>query len=180
MGEEHTPLTGTDGAPTSGYWYTRGAREIEPVDVLDLLRRYREAERRMRARTRDSMGMGETHLSALRYLLQADRGGHKVRQRDLASALEITPASASALVDRLVRDGYARRAPHPQDRRSVVVEPTAKTDHEVRATLGAMHRSMLAAVEGLTPAELAGAAAFLRALIRSVEGHDEDEADQPA
>ncbi|MCF3687118.1 hypothetical protein L2E26_25080, partial [Salmonella enterica subsp. enterica serovar Weltevreden] len=68
MGEEHTTLTGTDGAPTSGYWYTRGAREIEPVDVLNLLRRYREAERRMRARTRDSMGMGETHLSALRYL----------------------------------------------------------------------------------------------------------------
>ena len=27
---------------------------------------------------------------------------------------------------------------------------------------------------------LAGAAAFLRALIRSVEEHDEDEADQPA
>ena len=62
----------------------------------------------------------------------------------------------------------------------MVVEPTAKTDHEVRATLSAMHRSMLAAVEGLTPAELAGAAAFLRALIRSVEEHDEDEADQPA
>ena len=94
MGEEHTTLTGTDGEPTSGYWYTRGAREIEPVDVLNLLRRYREAERRMRARTRDSMGMGETHLSALRYLLRADRRGHKVRQRDLASALEITPASS--------------------------------------------------------------------------------------
>ena len=53
MGEEHTTLTSTDGEPTSGYWYTRGAREIEPVDVLNLLRRYREAERRMRARTRD-------------------------------------------------------------------------------------------------------------------------------
>ena len=49
MGEEHTTLTSTDGEPTSGYWYTRGAREIEPVDVLNLLRRYREAERRMRA-----------------------------------------------------------------------------------------------------------------------------------
>lgn len=41
MGEEHTTLTSTDGEPTSGYWYTRGAREIEPVDVLNLLRRYR-------------------------------------------------------------------------------------------------------------------------------------------
>ena len=50
MGEEHTTLTSTDGEPTSGYWYTRGAREIEPVDVLNLLRRYREHRWRRRWR----------------------------------------------------------------------------------------------------------------------------------
>ncbi|WP_246858467.1 MarR family winged helix-turn-helix transcriptional regulator [Citricoccus sp. SGAir0253] len=139
------------------------------MDVLNLLRKYRDAERRMRTRTRDSMGMGETDLVALRYLLRATRAGERVRQRDLAQVLEITSASASALVDRLVRDGYAQRVAHPDDRRSVSIEPTQKSDEDVRSTLGAMHRRMLEAAESLSPEELAAVAKFLTALTRSVE-----------
>lgn len=157
---------------SSGYWYT-SPEAASAVDVLNLLRRYRAAERHMRAHTRDSMRMGETDLLALRHLLRASSTGRLVRQRDLAAALEITPASASALVDRLIRDGYVRRVPHPEDRRSVVIETTAKTDDEVRATLGTMHRRMLDAVESLDQAELAAVAKFLTALIESVELEDE-------
>jgi DNA-binding MarR family transcriptional regulator len=151
------------------YWYPSLSTGSDQVDVLNLLRKYREAERRMRVRTRDSMRMGETDLVALRFLLKATRAGTLVRQRDLATALEITAASASALVDRLIRDGYVRRVPHPDDRRSVAIEPTSKTDEEVRATLGEMHQRMLAAVESLSPEELAAVAKFLTALTRSVE-----------
>jgi len=60
------------------------------------------------------------------------------------------------------------------DRRSVAIETTAKTDEEVRATLGGMHRRMLAAVEGLSPEPLEAVAMFLTALIESVEEHEED------
>ncbi len=122
--------------PSSGYWYSADTTAPDPVDVLNLLRRYREAEHAMRVRTRDSMRMGETDLVALRHLLKASRSGEITRQRDLAKALGITAASASSLVDRLVRDGYVRRVPHPMDRRSVAIETTAKTDEEVRSTLG--------------------------------------------
>lgn len=160
---EETNITG------SGYWYPEPASSTSPVDVLNLLRQYREAERRMRLRTRDSMRMGETDLVALRHLLQAARAGRRMRQRDLASVLEISAASTSALVDRLIRDGYVQRVAHPEDRRSVVIEPTPKTDAEVRATLGEMHRKMLGAVESLSPVELAAVGKFLRALTRSVE-----------
>jgi len=152
----------------AGYWYPGSGQSPGPVDVLNLLRTYREAERRMRARTRESMGMGESDLVALRFILRAARAGRVVRQRDVAQALEITSASASTLVDRLCRDGYARRVPHPDDRRSVRIEPTAHSDEEVRQTLGEMHRKMLAAAESLTPDELAGAAKFLTALTESV------------
>jgi DNA-binding MarR family transcriptional regulator len=163
-------MEGSTPEPTGeGFWYLDVGSGLEPVDVLNLLRRYREAERRMRLRTRDSMGMGETDLVALRFLLRAARAGRRVRQRDLAETLEITGASASALVDRLIRDGYAQRVAHPEDRRSVAIEPTVKSDEDVRATLGAMHQRMLAAAESLTPAELAGAAKFLTALTRSLE-----------
>lgn len=164
-------------SPSSGYWYLASPDSAGPVDVLNLLRRYREAERRMRQRTRDSMSMGETDLLALRHLLRETRAGRPVRQRDLATALEISPASASALVDRLIKDGYARRSPHPDDRRSVIIETTARTDDEVRATLGRMHRRMLDAVEALTPQELAAVAKFLAALTLSVDDEADDNAD---
>lgn len=153
----------------SGYWYGEQHEDVSRVDLLNLLRRYREAERRMRVRTRDSMRMGETDLVALRFLLRSVQGGRTVRQRDLAVALEISAASASALVDRLAKDGYVRRVPHPDDRRSVALEPTAKTDDEVRATLGDMHRRMLDSVESLTPEEVRVVARFLENLTRSLE-----------
>lgn len=158
---------------SSGYWYPQEETAADTVEVLNLLRRYREAERRMRLRTRDSMRMGETDLVALRHLLKASQAGKVMRQRDLAEALGITAASASTLVDRLVRDGYVQRVPHPQDRRSVAIETTGKTDEEVRATLGAMHRRMLAAVESLSPEQREAVSLFLTALIESVEedGH---------
>lgn len=164
----------TQDASGAGYWYPDAATQPDPVDVLNLLRQYREAERRMRARTRDSMRMGETDLVALRYLLRATRTGQVVRQRDLAEALEISKPSASALVDRLIRDGYVQRVAHPDDRRSVAIEPTRKTDEEVRATLGVMHRRMLAAAESLTPEELAVVARFLTDLTHSVEDATEE------
>ena len=160
--------------PSSGYWYSADPTAPDPVDVLNLLRRYREAEHAMRVRTRDSMRMGETDLVALRHLLKASRSGEITRQRDLARALGITAASASSLVDRLVRDGYVRRVPHPMDRRSVAIETTAKTDEEVRSTLGGMHRRMLAAVEDLSPEQLEAVPLFLSALIESVAEHEED------
>ena len=66
-----------DSGTTSGYWYP--GHFPEPVDVLNLLRRYREAERRMRLRTRGSMGMGETDLIAVRLLLRRHQANHQSR-----------------------------------------------------------------------------------------------------
>ena len=57
---------------TSGYWYpSTGDATASSVDLLNELRRYRESNVTMRARTRDDMGMGEKDLLALRYLLAA-------------------------------------------------------------------------------------------------------------
>ncbi|QCR18442.1 MarR family winged helix-turn-helix transcriptional regulator [Agrococcus sp. SGAir0287] len=152
----------------SGYWYPErdGA---STVDVLNLLRRYRAAETRMRARTRASMEMGETDLLALRTMLAAQRRGELVRQRDLASVLGITSASVTVLVDRLEQSGHVERRPHPTDRRSTVVVATTATDHEVRETLGAMHQRMIAVVDDLTAVELEVVARFLSGMAAAVE-----------
>lgn len=152
---------------SSSYWYP-GQANGDPVRVLNLLRRYRAAEKDMRRRSTESMRMGETDLLALRLLIRARSAGHPVRQAELAKELKLTVSATSALVDRLVRDGYVVRTPHPQDRRSVALELTAKTDGEVRATLAPMHAAMWDTVAGLTPEQATVVAGFLEGLIDAV------------
>lgn len=46
-------------------------------------------------------------------------------QQSLARLLEVTPRNITGLVDALEATGHVRRAPHPTDRRAVLVELTA-------------------------------------------------------
>lgn len=152
----------------SGYWYPDGGN-ISTVDVLNMLRRYRAAETAMRARTRASMGMNETDLMALRFLLREQRAGRIVRPIDIAKMLDISTASTTTLIDRLEKGGHVRREPHPTDRRAGVVVPTVSSDEEVRATLGAMHRRMLALVDELSDDERAVVTRFLAGMTAAIE-----------
>lgn len=165
----------SDRAAGSGYWYGPDERLDPPTAVLQALRGYRAAEVATRRSTRDSMGMGETDLLALRYLLRAQAAGERVGPKDLSRTLGITTASTTSLIDRLVGSGHVRREPHPTDRRSLVIVPTAATDSEVRETLGEMHRRMLAVAEELSAEESRIIVSFLRrmadALTEQVERH---------
>lgn len=152
----------------SGYWYPDGGN-VSTVDVLNMLRRYRAAETAMRARTRASMGMNETDLMALRFLLREQRAGRIVRPIDIAKMLDISTASTTTLIDRLEKGGHVRREPHPTDRRAGVVVPTVSSDEEVRATLGAMHRRMLALVDELSDDERAVVTRFLAGMTAAIE-----------
>ena len=156
----------------SGYWFPDDDATQRGVAVLNALRRYRSAETAMRRRTRDSMGMGETDLLAVRYLLQAQRAGRIVKPKDLAEYLKISSASTTVLVDRLVRSNHVRRDPHPTDRRALVITPTTETDDEVRATLGIMHRRMMSIAEGLPADDARVVAVFLERMREAVDQVD--------
>lgn len=157
----------------SGYWYGRDTRSIGAVDVLNGLRKYRTAEKAMRRRTRESMGMGETDLLALQFLLRSTKGGVSIGPRDLAGYLGISSASTTVLIDRLVRSGHLERHPHPTDRRALVLVTTASTDAEIRATLGKMHTRMLVATEQLTADEMRTVLRFLESMKDAVDVVDE-------
>ncbi len=157
---------------SSGYWYPADGDRPPAVQVLEALRAYRAAESAMRLRTRDSMGMGEKDLLALRYLLEADRAGTPMSPRDLASRLGISSASTTTLLDRLSRSGHVTRRPHPTDRRALVIVATEEAHCEVRSTLGAMHERMLDAARGLSAEEAATVTAFLHAMAEAVEAAD--------
>ena len=160
---------------SSGYWYSeRGAESADSIELLNELRRYRESNARMRSKVRQDMGMGEKDLLALRLLLSAQAQGRVIRQRELAQSLSIQPASASALVDRLIKDGYAERAPHPDDRRSIAVKPTALASEDVRHTLVDMHARMLNVADSMTPEERGVITRFLRDLNHAMDHHPDD------
>lgn len=164
--------TGNEG---SGYWYGPDGQLDYGAAVLKSLRDYRTAETAVRRSTRDSMGMGETDILALRYLLRVQASGKTVVPKDISQFLGITSASTTSLIDRLVASGHVRREAHPTDRRSVVVVPTVESDKEVRVTLGAMHRQMMSVAEGLTAEEARVVVKFLERMTEALQQAQHEE-----
>ncbi len=161
--------------PDNGYWYADEDATRRGVTVLNALRRYRSAEAAMRRRTRSSMGMGETDLLAVRFLLDSKRRGEQVSPKDLTAYLGISSASTTILIDRLVKSGHVERQPHPTDRRGLIIVPTAHTDEEVRNTLGRMHSGMISVAEDLDPADAAAIIGFLDRVSDVIDAVDAEE-----
>ncbi|MDQ0735463.1 MarR family winged helix-turn-helix transcriptional regulator [Arthrobacter agilis] len=139
--------------------------DAEHLEALtDAVRSYRTAEIAMRGRSRDSMHLGRSDMTALRLLLQAKRTGRPLSAAVLARELGISTAATTVLIDRLARSGHAERRASPTDRRGVEIWPTASTDEEVRSTMGALHERMMAVVTGLRPEEYAVIHRFLGSL----------------
>jgi DNA-binding MarR family transcriptional regulator len=157
----------------SGYWYPTDDRVWNGVDVLGALRRYRAAEVAMRRRTRATMHMGETDLSALRFLLAAQEKSRPVSPKDLAQYLSISSASTTTLIDRLVKSGHVERLRHPSDGRAVVLNITAMSDDEVRSTMSEMHRRMIEVTSELSSEEASIITAFLAKMTRAIDQIDE-------
>lgn len=78
------------------------------------------------------LGVTTTESQALSYLIARGAMG----LTDLAHALEITTGTATTMIDRLERNGLARRTPHDTDRRRVTVELTARGRRVAEETTG--------------------------------------------
>lgn len=146
---------------------SRGAR------VIESLRDYRAAERAMRLRTREAMKMGEADLRALRFLLRAETEGRPVTPTELRAHLGLKSSSVTMMLDRLTASGHIRRAPHPSDRRSLIITATPGADDEVRHTLDRMHERMLGAAGSLDAAQAEAVTAFLHRLTGALDLLDE-------
>lgn len=133
-------------------------------DLVEAVRRYRNAEAFMRGRSRDSMHLGKTDMTALRLLLLARRSGRPLSAAALARELEISTAATTVLIDRLEKSGHAERRRSASDGRAIEIWPTAASDEEVRSTMGVMHERMMDIASALTPVESATIHRFLGAL----------------
>jgi DNA-binding MarR family transcriptional regulator len=102
----------------------------------------------------------KTHL-----LWEVHQNGPCPQQR-LAEALNVSARHVTALVDALEVDDFARRSPHPQDRRAVLIELTDKGT----ATLAEMQRQRSRAAAALVDGLDAGAIEELHHSLDTVLG----------
>lgn len=154
----------------ASYWYVED--DARSTSVMEAMRSYRAAEVAMRRRTQQSMDMGENELLVLRFLARAALREEQVTPVALSRYLGITSASTTALLDRLEKSGHITREPNPQDRRSVLITSTQKSDSEVRDTLAAMHVRMMSVVRAMDPGQRETVIAFLDAMRQAVDQID--------
>lgn len=159
---------------TTGFWYGTDSR-VDAVDVLNALRRYRSAESAAQRRAREALGIGENALLALRVLLDAESDGRSVNAKELADRLEITPASTSALVDRLVRSGHVERHPDPHDRRGVILTASGGSMRQVLQVIDQLDTRAIEVAEHLPKSEMSVIVTFLEQMARVVDHEDDAE-----
>ncbi|WP_422390095.1 MarR family winged helix-turn-helix transcriptional regulator [Arthrobacter sp. N1] len=140
------------------------------ADLIEAVRRYRDAEESMRGTSRDSMHLGKTDMSALRLMLRAGRTGTPLSAAALARQLEISSAATTVLVDRLEKSGHAERRRSATDRRAIEIWPTPTTDDEVRSTMGVLHERMMGVAAALPPRDCATIHRFLLRLGAAMSG----------
>ena len=164
---------------TTGFWYGTDSR-VDAVDVLNALRRYRSAETAAQRRAREALGIGENALLALRVLLDAESDGRSVNAKELADRLEITPASTSALVDRLVRSGHVERLAVPHDRRGVILTASGGSMRQVLRVIDQLDTRAIEVAEHLPQSEMSVIVSFLEQMARVVDHEDEDDVERSA
>lgn len=144
--------------------------ELEGVlEVLDAMRAWREAERRTSEASQRYMKLGATDMRALRMLIAAQHQRFAVTPSALAGHLGISTASTTKMLDRLERGGHIVRRPHPDDRRSLVIEVTEETRDAARATVGREHARRFDVIAALSPAHRRIVADFFDAMTATAQ-----------
>jgi DNA-binding MarR family transcriptional regulator len=147
------------------------------LDTLLAISQVLEADQ-TRELERRGLTQPRTHLLWVLY------HGGPVTQAQLAEAIGVTPRNVTTLVDALDATGFARREPHPTDRRAVLVHLTER-GLSIMETMDAEHRTLGAdLVAGLDDETVRVAAdalqhvlAQLQALVDAHEARQDERAD---
>lgn len=143
--------------------------ELDPDDpaaaMVAACRLLYDAIDRLDAVAAERVAISRNDLRALNML---ERG--PIKPRALAEGLGLTTGAVTSLIDRLERRGLVRRAPDPEDRRGVLVEPT----EAMFTALAPLYRSVAQRVVSLSetygPKEASEAARHLRDIAAAYAG----------
>ncbi|WP_218009921.1 MarR family winged helix-turn-helix transcriptional regulator [Actinomadura kijaniata] len=118
-------------------------------------------------------GLTERGLSRARatVLWNLRRGG-PMPQRALAAAIEVSPRNVTGLVDALEADGFVARAPHPHDRRAVLVDLTDQGRATVEALGDEYDQGAAWLFAGVEERDLAGFVTVVDHLLEQITRHE--------
>ncbi len=134
-------------------------------DITWATRRLDIAMSRLMVAFSRAVGISVPEMLALEHL----GAGGGLGPSDLARRLQMTTGAVTALVDRLEASGHAARAPHPSDRRRVVVTRTQKADDDLTREVAPMAMEILELAESLSDAERQAVGRFLDGFIAIIE-----------
>lgn len=133
--------------------------------ILQVAELFTRVFRRMRRGTAKELEPFGLTFAQGRVLGVLGRAEAPMRIGDLAARLEIVPRSATSMVDLLEEAGLAERQPDREDRRSVLVSPTAAG----RALLERMGEARRESAEALFGTLDDGQLAYLRGLLETLD-----------
>ena len=134
-----------------------------PEELLTALRRFGLENDRLDATVARRLGAPPVEFKAMDHLHEAS----ELTPGQLADRLCLTSGAVTALIDRLERLGWAERAPHPSDRRSVIVRPALPSEKSEAVEIYMDLQRRLERLAGrMTAVERAAAIDFLEAATR--------------
>ena len=133
----------------------------------------RRAEEQLSVASTRHMKLNKTDMRALHFMMVSENQGVLVTPSALAAHLGISTASTTKLLDRLEQGTHITRAPHPTDRRALVVHVTAGTRVEAMNTMGRMQARRFHAATRLSPDEREVVIGFLEDTARELTLTDE-------
>ena len=145
------------------------------MDITRLIRRLTVEVDAMGDRFAQQHALGRTDVRAIVAIMDAARTGSALTAGALGSAVDLSSASVTALVDRLERAGHVHRVRDPEDRRRVVLEISDSAMAAGGAFFGGLQRELLAAMDGYSDEELAVVRRFLAEMTDVVIRHERPE-----
>jgi DNA-binding MarR family transcriptional regulator len=164
---------GTIGGPGAGAPQSGGQSVSELRQVFNEVIRFEiEIWNGVDARLRSEFNLPLTHFEPMSVIDQL--GGCRVYE--IAAELGITTGGASKLIDRIEADGFCRRRPNPEDRRSSLLELTPAGRKVLQAASRAFDDELNRRLGGMSPRaveQLLSTLTRLRAAGRQVDVIDE-------
>lgn len=109
------------------------------------------------------LSVNSTGLDAMGHLVMSG----PLSPGELSRRLDLTTAATTAAIDRLVALGHVTRAPHPTDRRSLLVVPTESSVQRAMGHLAPMIAGVDAVLDDFTDEEQDVIARYLERVVAS-------------
>ncbi|MCI9889914.1 MarR family transcriptional regulator [Micrococcales bacterium 31B] len=133
------------------------------LELVEALRSYYRALEKYLDASGAREHMHRSDLDALAAIMDNSRRGSSLTAKQLAQEIRLSTSATTALIDRLEQAGHVTRKPHPNDRRSMLLETTDRSRAVGRELFSRLAQSMDSVMEQFSEDEMKLVTRFLEA-----------------